>query len=326
MNGLLLFAVVPSDRVDPDCFRAGEDLPPGLRPIVEGPIAALVGSSPAGGLEGLDRAALAPWLLANQKLLERALDLGPVLPVTFGTAVEDEARVRQLLTSGAPLFLRMFDALGDRCEMDLSVRWRLEHEIPRLVHRVPSAVRVAAEAGGEEARQALGEALRHVAQAEQARLRHALVTTLRAQVCDIILTEPADPECVADMALLVERDGVDVLGNCLEVLDAAHADRLTFRLVGPLAPYSFAAVQVHLSPAEAIPEACAALGVEPGTSEAELKAAYRHAMRRVHPDLAPEASAGITRPGIVALTSAYRTLRAEHCPVSLRRRDSAPAA
>lgn len=330
MTDLLVFAVVPADRFDPAVLAEGDGLPPGLRAIAAGPLAAVVGAAPEGGLKGRERSALLPWLLASQKVMERLLVSAPVLPVALGTVVEDEGRVRHMLDAGAAILGEGFQAVGDGIEMNLSVLWHLDTVVGRLLPGVAPELRHAAAGGDAIERQALGVVLAGLVSAERRRARARVIEALQAVTRDFAIGEPIEPGGVVNLALLVDRAAEETLGAALEALDAEFGGALTFRLVGPLPPYSFASVQVHLAPAAAVCGARTALGVEPDASPETVKAAYRRAARETHPDLvpmggededAPEATADETS-RFVVLSDAYRVLEGEHAPVSLRRLDS----
>ncbi|HQS47499.1 GvpL/GvpF family gas vesicle protein [Xanthobacter sp. VTT E-85241] len=330
MTELLVFAVVPADSIGPAFLADREGLPPGLRAITAGSLAAVVGAAPEGGLKGRERAALLPWLLASQKVMERLLAEAPVLPVALGTVLEDEGRVRHMLSHGADVLQGAFNALGSRFEMDLSVRWNLDAVVARRLADVPAQLRHAADGGDAPARRALGAMLEGLVAAERREVRCRVMERLRAATQDLATTGPSEPDGVVSLALLVDRGTDGALVEVLEALDAAFDGGLTFRLVGPLPPYSFASVHVHLAPAAAVRGARAELGVEPDAGPDAVKAAYRRALRLVHPDLVhQEAATAPAGPlhaeeegdtaGFLHLSAAYRVLQAEAAPVSLRR-------
>ncbi|WP_018390770.1 GvpL/GvpF family gas vesicle protein [Ancylobacter sp. FA202] len=332
MTDLLVFAVVPADRFDPAILAAGEGLLPGLRSIAAGPLAAVVGAAPEGGLKGRERSALLPWLLASQKVMERLLVSAPVLPVALGTVVEDEGRVRHMLDAGAAVLGQGFQAVGEGIEMNLAVLWHLDTVVARLLPSVAPELRQAAAGGDEIERRVLGTVLAGLVAAERRRVRAKVVEELQAVTRDFAISEPTEPGGVVSLALLVDRAAETALGAALEALDAEFDGALTFRLVGPLPPYSFASVQVHLAPATKVCGARTALGVEPGASPAAVKAAYHRAARDSHPDLVPMNGDEHDEGGVAAmadetarfvtLSDAYRVLEAEYAPVSLRRLDS----
>lgn len=328
MTGLLVFAVAPAGILGAADLRAPE-LPAGLALIASGGLAAVLGEAPAGGLGGQDRSALLPWLLARQRLLEHLLARGPVLPVALGTVVETPERVRHLLEAGAPELSSALQALGDRRELNLSVRWPIEAVVAGQLAALPAELRAAAapERDDAEARRDLGAALAKGVEQEKLRVRRSVTERLRALAHDMILSEPLEPEGVLNLALLLDAAAEKALDVALEDLDRSFEGRLTFRLVGPLPPYSFASVKVNLATADTVAESRAILGIPVGEGRQALKSAYRSALRGAHPDLVASghengelAPAEAAR--VMALTAAYRVLEAEYAPVSLLRQDS----
>lgn len=328
MTGILVFAVAPAGALDATHLQA-PGLPTGLALIGNGALAAVVSEAPDRRLGGQDRNALLPWLLSRQKVLEHLLARGPVLPVALGTVVETEERVRHLLDAGAPALSSAFRAIGDRLEMNLSIRWPLDAIVAELLAALPAELRAAAasECTDAQARRDLGAALATGVEHEKLRVRRCVSERLRAIAPDMILSEPPEPHGVLNLALLLDPAAEDELDRALDALDSAFENRLTFRLVGPLPPYSFASVQVNLASAETVAEARATLGIRLGEGRNALKSAYRSALRSAHPDLVAMGNEkGESDPAeaarVMALTAAYRVLEAEHVPVSVLRQDS----
>ncbi|MBS1165399.1 MAG: hypothetical protein H6R00_1424 [Proteobacteria bacterium] len=335
MTGLLVFAVVPADSVDRIALASADGFPPGLGIVEAAKFAAVVGAAPDGNLKGRDRTALLPWLLTSQKVIDHLLARGPVLPVAFGTVLESADRTRHMLEAGTPVLRAAFEEIASCYEMNLSVRWPLDVVIAEVLAGFSPALRAAAgrpEARNEAARQALATALAEGVERQRRRVRLRAAEHLQAVAQDLVLSAPVEPEGVFDMALLLNPRAAEDLDGALATLDREFENRLAFRLVGPLAPYSFASVQVHLAPQAAVANAWDVLGLAPGAAVAALKTAYHHALRRVHPDLVPdgvgdaEVEPADDTEGMRVLTAAYRILEAEFAPVSVRRQETEPLA
>jgi hypothetical protein len=329
----MVLAVTPADLA-PEGLVQEAGLPSCPRAILADGLAAIAAAAPEGGLMGRDRRALLPLLLSRQKLVERLMTRGPVLPVALGTVLDDESRVRHMLTSGGRILRAALAELAGAWQMDVSVRWDLAATMARLMPDlcVPP-LNAAAGAGERDSRHALDQAVGDCLDAERRRIKTSVAAALRRAARDVIFTESVDPESVVGAAVLVdERRLVDVEAE-LDSLDEAFEGHLTFRLVGPLAPYSFATVQVHLAPEAMLSGACAVLGVDRHAPPAELRNAYHRAVAALHPDLATHAGPGVVAYGaaddrnrsalIEEVATAYRVLRAERMPVTVARQDDA---
>jgi hypothetical protein len=121
------------------------------------------------------------------------------------------------------------------------------------------------------------------------------------------ITYPVTADQVAlHLVLLMKADEMTALDDRLEDLDATHGGRLAFRCVGPLAPYSFATVEIEVVEATALTEAMRLLDVGPDATATEVRAAYRRAAKSVHPDAAGAGAGGSA--SMAALTEACRLL------------------
>jgi hypothetical protein len=90
-----------------------------------------------------------------------------------------------------------------------------------------------------EAGIALGEAVGQGLAERRDRDASIVLDVLRPLILDVVVGEPAGELAAFDFALLVERDGVEAVGEQLEQLAARLSPPLHFKLVGPLPPYSF---------------------------------------------------------------------------------------
>lgn len=311
MSGLGMLAIVQTERLDIGV------LPPEARAVVDGPFTVVGMIPPSGGMRGRSRSELAPWLLAAQRIVESVMTCAPVLPVSFGTIADDDATVQRILAEGHELFDQAFAELGERIEIDLSVLWNVQTIVREVAQTGDLAARLAA--GNTEAvRRGAGEELMREIQIRREKLGSSILDMLRPLVADCIATAPAEPEAVVNLALLLDRDAMDTLESALVELDERFSGGLSFRMVGPMAPYSFASVHIHQPLADEVERAQALLGVGVSASDEEVRSAYYQAARRSHPDLDSDAAEDLTA-AMATLAASYQTLRQRALSVSLLR-------
>lgn len=265
------------------------------------------------GLHGLARSEALRHLNDHQRVLEAVQQEYTVLPIKFGTILPDEARVRTLLYRGDALISAALAAYAGKRQFEVVVLW----DMAQVFQQIAADERIAAikaQIAGRAPEETVAERLLI------GKLVHAELQRRRAEVCahvtghlrglaeDVIVNPLMDDSMVANVALLLDDAGRDALDERLDALDAQYGGRLQIRCVGPLPPHSFATLEVHLPPFEAVDAARQRLGLAEEVSYSAVKRAYRQLAAQAHPDHNQgdaEASAAMD-----ALTGAYRLLTA----------------
>jgi hypothetical protein len=193
-----------------------------------------------------DALAAARELRAHWAVLEEASAQATVLPVRFGTVLEDEAAVRdRLLAPNADHLTSRLRALEGRVQLTVKGDYDEDRLLRGVIASSPAVAAMRervrtlpAEAGYFE-RIRLGE----LVAAEVAR-RRELDTQLALEVLEphavaVHADDPRGPNGAFALAFLVERTGIDAFGGAVARLVEQTKDRLEIRYVGPLPPYSF---------------------------------------------------------------------------------------
>jgi hypothetical protein len=185
-------------------------------------------------------------LLVHAGVLEAALAGGTVLPMRFGTVMEDEKAVKtRLLEAKAEELRHELERLKGKVEL----RIRAVYDQERLLREIVTADREIA-----ELRQAvrgapadatyydqirLGELVAEAIERKRDRDARELVDAL-SPVADAVDVADTGHERVAlNASFLVERKRVPEFDAKLERLAEAQADRLRVKYTGPLPPHSF---------------------------------------------------------------------------------------
>lgn len=303
-----VYAIVPAQ---PAIFEAigGNAALSGLRTIAAGPFAVVAGDGPNAESGNRSQEELVLQLLAHQKIIEQIMQAAPVLPVKFGTILPDETSVRNFLERGCSVFQAAFDRLAGCVQVEILVKWDVEGVFAEIANEEAVAglkERWKLHIGAPEdaLRFVIGKLVKQSLERRRAALAASLSEALHAVAADAIAYPATSDEVVLHLVLLMKVDRIAALDCCLETLDAAHAGRLTCRCVGPLAPYSFATVEIEIVEAAAMTNAMRLLGVGPAASVAEVRAAYRRAAKGVHPDAVGTGGSA----SMMALTEACRIL------------------
>ena len=311
MTATYLYAIIPTgDEVIFDVAGLDDDHDE-VYTVPHRDIAAVVSASPLADYRGLKRNEAVRYLVAHQRVIETVMQAFPLLPVSFGTVLPDEARVRRLLAQGDPLFRPALERFADRVQMEVVVLWDLQkvfHEIGQeeCIVQLKAQVEGRPPEDTTVERVAIGQMVHAVLEERRHALQSHLIPPLQEVALDLVTNPLMDDHMVANVALLLDEAGREALDRRLEALDEEFEGQLQFRCVGPLPPYSFTTVEVQVPSFEAVDEARRRLGLGEAATPGEIKRAYHRLAGQLHPDLNPEDPEAETR--MAELTRAYSLL------------------
>jgi len=212
-----------------------------VRGVCEGDLAALV-SDVAGGALAAAREVRAHW-----RVLEAVSAHATVLPVRFGTVMEDDAAVRtDLLAANAEHLATLLKELTGRVQVVVKGIYQQEELLRGVVAASPkvAALRNRIESLPEDAgyyeRIRLGELV--AVEVERRREQDAARAVARLEPLAVAARSEGlgTPDAAFNLAFLVERERLDEFSAAVTALIDELGDRVAVRYVGPLAPYSFA--------------------------------------------------------------------------------------
>jgi hypothetical protein len=166
-----------------------------------------------------------------------------VLPMCFGTVLDNEAAVQAVLATHYADFVASLDRVRGRVELGLRVLWNSEFRIPKSEIRNLNSGRAYLMARLEEERQARAWRERAEALAEEL---HAPLARLAAESTQQVLITH---RLLLTAAYLVERDRVTAFQREVEALSAAYP-ALRFLCTGPWPAYSFMTAAVPTADVE----------------------------------------------------------------------------
>ncbi|GAA4427877.1 GvpL/GvpF family gas vesicle protein [Georgenia halophila] len=228
----------------------GSRLPEGLTGVDDGvvrleavgEVAALVSEMPDTEIVGRPAE-----VRAHSTVLDAVAQTCSVLPVRFGTAVPDTASLAQVATDSDDAFADELRRLADVVQLSLRVRYIRETVIAELVDEEPEirelreSTRNLSEEASYYERIRLGELIVAGFDRKRAADASALEEQVAPFTVELRRRDEADVDDVLAAALLVRRSELGRFEDALENIAARSVDRMTFRLVGPQAPYDFVA-------------------------------------------------------------------------------------
>ena len=308
-----VYGIVPLNGEEYDYDNLAFASPDGRFELVRnGDMAAVVSDSTFGTLGELPRGDLMRYLTRHQEAIEELMSYSTVLPVKFGTVFASTDHVQALLHLGHDEFMRTTRSIGACVEFDVAVTWNPTEVFAQIAAQPQiAALKAQVESLPAEERlrgmTAIGQVVKQVFDEQRNATRDALVQEIGKVVKRWQLNPLMDDSMVMNVACLVQDDQLSPLEATVMALDKQFEDRLQFRLIGPLAPYSFATVEARVVEDDHLAAACRLLGLpDVSCTPEQVKHAYYQKARLMHPDAAgndPD-----TQTAFVRLTEAYRLM------------------
>lgn len=204
-------------------------------------------------------------LVEQQRVLEALIPFGPALPARPDAFIADEAEARLLLEVHGSLFQAQLESFGGTLQYQVTV----------------------------EGAPDVGDA------------RGFVAASLSSVSRDLMHLPLAGDGMFANVVALIERGREPELETALVEIDTAFGTLCRIRMIGPMPPVSFAAIDVSPFDDEAVMAAARILDVDPAIDPDELRKAYLEAVVRSHPD---RVGASGNEALVGAASDAYRLL------------------
>jgi hypothetical protein len=249
-------------------------------------------------------------LLEFQRLLEALAAKAALLPAAYGSALVTTDEAAALLIDSASQLSESLAAHGALRQFQIEVRWDPAKAMAAFKADGRLAGLDVALAGRD--RKAFGAALQALMEAERLRLGSAFAQVLAGAARDVVRLPLADETMLLNAAALIAPEGEPKLDAAVEAIDGALPNVLSIRYLGPLPAVSFATITVTQPETRKLDAARRTLDVTHAASPDDIRARYRLAIKRAHPDTTPGGDTDAT----ARLASAYAlALRAAMAPL-----------
>jgi len=318
-NGKYIYGILNSNTdlklTIPKAFLSdGGESPTAVYTIPHQDLSALVRDSTGIGSPPKSRDILARLLIGHQTVIERIMVLGTtIIPMKLGTYAQDENEVKSILHKGYPLMKEIIEKIADKIEIDVVATWSHfnstvkevgeEKEIKEFKERLLSQPQGAT----VDDQIKIGLMIKKALDEKRARVSREILDRLQAVSEESRIHELMDDQMVMNAAFLITRSKHKDFEEKVEELNAAMQEKLNFRCVGPLPPYSYYTLEVKKMEFGGIDWARKKLGLlNERATRGEIKNAHKAMASSLHPDRNPNT------PGIEKefdeVTKAYRIL------------------
>jgi len=280
-------------------------------------VSAVVSDSEIVDYTSLPKDVVARYLIRHQRIIEKVMENLTIIPMRIGTFAYDAGEVSYILSKGCRLIKEIFDRISDKIEIDVAATWSDLNLILKEVGE-EEEIKVFKESllvnsGGVtvDDQMKVGVMVKKALDTKRERTALEIQKELKNISQDFRIHELMDDKMVANVAFLINKSDHKDFERIIEELNARFNEKLNFRCVGPLPPYSFYTLEVKKFSFEEIDWARKRLGlVKDFVAKGEIKKAHQALAFALHPDKNPN-TPGIERE-FDEVTKAYKTLW-EYC-------------
>jgi len=265
---------------------AGTDATAQVSLVRYGDLAAVVGPARFQDLSSLDQEELVRSVFAHQSVIERTMQHHTVLPVKFGTMAADAEEVERILCHGQERLTHTLAMMEGKVELEVTAVWD-KKEVLKDIARQADIVAFRESIGirpSERDKVRLGQMVESCLRKRGEEIASEIVDRLAETAEDVCLHEIPDVSVVVNVAFLVSRERLEAFDRALDEADGRYGGRLTFKVVGPLPPYSFGTVVVKKAALAELDSARERLGIGRTDAPTLIKEAYWSLCARQHPD------------------------------------------
>lgn len=276
-------------------------------------ISAVVSDAEVVDYSGMAKDALARLLLRHQEVIEKIMAEHTIIPMRLGTFAESDEEVRQILSKGYKTIKDIFERVKNTIEIDVvatvndfnSFLQELseQEEIKQLKQSLLT------KKGGVtvDDQMRVGVLVKKHLDKKREKYADQVQTALSRIAQDFKAHDLMDDKMVLNMAFLIDLNRQKDFEQEVDKLNNEFEEKLNFRCVGPLPPYSFYTLEVKKAKLEEVDWARKKLGLTNDFITAnDIKKAHRRLALTYHPDKNQDA------PGIEKkfddMTRAYRIL------------------
>lgn len=240
-----IYGVVPAEA-ELKRLQSIADEGPEVLIVESGDLGAIVGPAPLN-----DAKATRNQALAHSRVLEAAVEDAPVIPFRFGMIAsggDDEVR-HDLLEAHHDQLVPLLERVKGVVQMTLKADYREDVLLQEILQSEPEiarlrdAVRQMPEDAARNERIRLGELINGAVETRRQRDAAEIVRALEPKAAAATADQLEREYMVLNEAFLIERERREEFEQAVDAVAEERADRMHFRLLGPMPAYNFIDVQ-----------------------------------------------------------------------------------
>ena len=231
-------------------------------------------------------------LFIHQAVVEKIMQEHTVLPLKFGTLMAGEEEVLSFLSQGHHLLVGALARLHNMVEVEVAATWDANQVLRELagqedIARARTAMSTMPPGKALQHQIRFGQMLKDAMDRRRDSYQEQMLAFLKPLALEVQDNVLVSDQMVMNVAFLLNKARQQEFDERVSHLNDLFLDRINFRIIGPLPPYSFATVEVGRPDWEKVESARQFLHLGKSVSEPQIRKAYRHLAAEIHPDLNP---------------------------------------
>ncbi len=256
-------------------------------------ISALISRNEPAGHDHIPKESLLRNLTTYQSAIETVMAKCPVIPVKFGTLLDRDEAVIRMMEKGKDQIAASLKDMENKIELDVVALWRdlapVLDEIGKS-EEILAIKKKAVDASKEAVLRIqieLGKRVKALLDKERETIQSVILPPLVAMAEKHRIHALMDDSMIMNGAFLINGEDADRLEGTVAGLDRHYEDRINFRIIGPLPPFSFRTIEIRTADYEELKQARKVLELPEQTTQREIRDHYRQLSKKNHPDRSP---------------------------------------
>ncbi|MEI6633070.1 MAG: GvpL/GvpF family gas vesicle protein [Chlamydiota bacterium] len=292
-EGKYIYGIVESDEelsFDPHGIEGGER----VYTIPHRDIAAVVSDSELCDYATLLKSEVARRLIHHQQVIESVMRRFSVIPMRVGTYADSMTQAQDVLARGYELAKGVFKEIADRVEIDVAVTWSdfdaLLKETGEMkeVRAIKAKLLASSDGVTVQDQMTVGLMVKKLLDERRNACAAVVLHELKGVSCGFREHELMDDTMVLNSAFLVSHDNRETFDARVDELNARFDEKLDFRRIGPLPPYSFFTLEVNKLGSDRVNWARRIFSLGDAATRTELKKIHQKLAFSSHPDTNPD--------------------------------------
>lgn len=256
-------------------------------------IAAIVSHLTYTRFDSLPRETLLRNLSIYQSVLEEVIKYQNVIPIKFGTVVEGDEAIQRVMEKGYDQISANLREMENKIELDVVAMWADLDTVLKKIGEEKEIKELKEKAASEpdnkifEIKIKVGKRVKELLDKKRETYRADILDGLLKTAEEHRFHDLMDDSIIMNVAFLIQKDREHALDEQIAQLDMTYKNRVNFRIIGPLPPYSFRTFEIKRVDYVEIDEARRTLELEEETNIREINDAYRQLLKKFHPDKLP---------------------------------------